>query len=613
MTDSRKLGIGEERTDGMERTKREDGSDGAGSAAPGEAGPALTRRKLLAALGATGFTVAAGGTFMQLAAGSAEAAAGPRVASSVYGGGTTPLGGADPGWANVLDHGAVGDGTADDTAAFQAAAATGRPVLVPPPPSYYRLSGPVSLTNSIFGVGMPEIRMDGPNGQLAKRMFLIVGYAGGGLELSGLYLNGGYSSGTAGEWSHLVYVSHSKNVCVHNNWLHAPYGDCVYIGSDYVAPCENVQVRENVLSNPRRCAVAVVSGRNVRIAANAISDPFPYVSAIDLEPNGSSTGSDLVEDVWIEGNEFYSEIYFVNSYNPNAAYPNRRITIAGNKGKSSYLFRCSTTTGASEHVTIRGNEFYGAGRMITSSNVVKGLEISGNRDYSTGPAGWNVANAVAPVIADNVFDAARTVAVTFQSCQAVRFCGNRIQNTTSSDGAVRFAGSTATSRHLIAGNQMTNVTGGGYYFGNVVTDSLFDGNVTECGVKGILIDATAAGSDLRITESNVFAGAGVPVIGGAYLSKWGTPEIQTKGAAVGWATAVPTSGAWKRGTVLWNAQPSSLSPVGWVCTADGTPGTWATIGTAGGLTATELSIASPNGTVYKVGVTDAGSLTISPA
>ncbi|RKN74874.1 hypothetical protein [Paenibacillus ginsengarvi] len=606
MTEVRKL------EDGMKRM--ENGNEEARleqAANESETGTALTRRKLLAAIGTASMTVAAGGAFMHLLTPAAAAAPGQSVVSSVYSGGTL-LSPADPGWANVLDYGAVGDGTADDTAGFQAAAATGKPILVPAPSAYYKLSAPVELTNSIFGVGMPEIRMDGPNGQLAKRMFLIVGYQGGGLAVSGLYLNGGYSTGTAGEWSHLVYVSYSKNVYVHNNWLHAPYGDCVYIGSDYAAPCENVQVRENVLSNRRRCAVAVVSGRKVRIACNVISDPYPYVAAIDLEPNSSSTGSDLVEDVWIEGNEFYSEIYFVNSYNPNAAYPNRRITIAGNKGKSSYLFRCSTTAGSAEHVTIRDNEFYGTGRMITSSNVLKGLVISRNRDYSTGAAGWNIANAAAPVIADNVFDAARTVAVTFQSCQAIRFSGNQIKNITSSDGAVRFAGSIGTSRHLISGNQMTNVTGGGYFFGNVVTDSLFDGNVTECGVRCILVDAAAAGSDLRITSDNVFTGAGVSVSGGSNLAKWTTPEVQTKGAVVGWATAIPTAGAWKRGTVLWNVQPAAYAPTGWVCTADGTPGTWAPIGTAGGLTATEVKIDSPNGTAYKIGVTDAGALTITP-
>ncbi len=44
------------------------------------------------------------------------------------------------------------------------------------------------------------------------------------------------------------------------------------------------------------------------------------------------------------------------------------------------------------------------------------------------------------------------------------------------------------------------------------------------------------------------------------------------------ATAPPTSGLWSQGDTLWNAQPFSGSPLGWVCTSGGTPGVWSVIG-----------------------------------
>jgi hypothetical protein len=37
--------------------------------------------------------------------------------------------------------------------------------------------------------------------------------------------------------------------------------------------------------------------------------------------------------------------------------------------------------------------------------------------------------------------------------------------------------------------------------------------------------------------------------------------------------AAPTTGTWQRGTICWNRSPSA-DCVGWVCTANGTPGTW---------------------------------------
>lgn len=49
-------------------------------------------------------------------------------------------------------------------------------------------------------------------------------------------------------------------------------------------------------------------------------------------------------------------------------------------------------------------------------------------------------------------------------------------------------------------------------------------------------------------------------------------------ATTGLYSAAPTTGTWKRGTVIYNSTPSSAGFVGWVCTASGTPGTWKTFG-----------------------------------
>ncbi len=624
MTDSqRKLSIGMNQKEGgkLEQLKNEESEVYSALEKNTAEGLQWTRRKLLTALGTTGIAIAAGGAFMNLLNSDAHAEGKDQnVVESVYGTlqskkkSTTYL--SDVGWVNVVDYGAVGDGSTDDTIAFQSAAASGKPIVVPAPVSYYKLTGSVTLTNSIVGVGMPEIRMDQSDGSAGKRMFLIINYNGNGLTVNGLYLNGGYSSGTQEEQAHLVRIVNSKNVYVHNNWLHAPYGDCVYVGSDYIAPSENVYIRENILSNPRRCAVAIVSGRKVWVVRNVISDPYPYVAAIDLEPNSTATNSDLVEDVWIEDNEFYSEIYFINSYNPNVQHSNRRITIAGNKGKSRFFFRCNAAPSITQDVTIRGNEFYGSisdARMIQCSNVVRGLEISNNRDYSTGASGWNIANSASPVVKDNRIESIRAIAVSFTNCSSIQFSGNLIKDINSSYGAVRFAGPQPTGRHQITGNQLVNIGNLGYWFGGVVTDSLFDGNVSECAGKCVQIDAAANGSDLRITTDNVFAGTGTPVVGGTNIRTWTTPEIQTKGIAAGWASSAPASGIWKRGSILWNVQPSTLAPVGWVCLTDGTPGVWESIGYAGAVTASNLKLKSANGTIYNVSVTDAGELTVTLA
>jgi hypothetical protein len=46
-------------------------------------------------------------------------------------------------------------------------------------------------------------------------------------------------------------------------------------------------------------------------------------------------------------------------------------------------------------------------------------------------------------------------------------------------------------------------------------------------------------------------------------------------------TAAPTTGAWARGDIVWNRDAASGGPLGWICTAAGTPGTWVEIRGAG--------------------------------
>ncbi len=72
--------------------------------------------------------------------------------------------------------------------------------------------------------------------------------------------------------------------------------------------------------------------------------------------------------------------------------------------------------------------------------------------------------------------------------------------------------------------------------------------------------------DLIQVDSGVFA-----VNIGPYLLKVGTTTPTNGGI---YASAIPLTGTWKRGTVLWNTAPSAGGTPGWVCVTAGTPGTW---------------------------------------
>ena len=45
------------------------------------------------------------------------------------------------------------------------------------------------------------------------------------------------------------------------------------------------------------------------------------------------------------------------------------------------------------------------------------------------------------------------------------------------------------------------------------------------------------------------------------------------------ASSVPTTGTWKKNTIVWNNNPSVGQPIGWICTESGSPGVWRKFGT----------------------------------
>ena len=53
---------------------------------------------------------------------------------------------------------------------------------------------------------------------------------------------------------------------------------------------------------------------------------------------------------------------------------------------------------------------------------------------------------------------------------------------------------------------------------------------------------------------------------------------QKTGRGVSYASAIPSSGRWMQGEIVYNTLPASGGFVGWVCTASGSPGTWKTFG-----------------------------------
>ena len=73
-------------------------------------------------------------------------------------------------------------------------------------------------------------------------------------------------------------------------------------------------------------------------------------------------------------------------------------------------------------------------------------------------------------------------------------------------------------------------------------------------------------------DDHVIDTGGVTVTehGGNILSQ----EFKIGGCRHGFGTAIPTTGAWLKGDIVYNINPSAAGYVGWICVTAGTPGTW---------------------------------------
>lgn len=88
--------------------------------------------------------------------------------------------------------------------------------------------------------------------------------------------------------------------------------------------------------------------------------------------------------------------------------------------------------------------------------------------------------------------------------------------------------------------------------------------------------------------------------------------------AFGYASAVPTdnSQAYQAGTILFNNIPALGAPLGWLCIADGRPGTWVALTPIGNITPTTLTAAAaiPVGTgILIINGGSGGTYTLAPA
>jgi parallel beta-helix repeat protein len=218
-------------------------------------------------------------------------------------------GGAKPSAADGLAASCPGDCTTDATDCLQAAADAardaGKPLVIPAPTgACYRITHWVQVYGSVVGVDYPLIKVDGATGDSDQSALRVHGYAGAGMWITGLRIDGGWDPTGAtdpggGEWSSGIDLADSANVTIRDNQIQNTAGDSIYLGSNGTGE-SNIIIDGNDLVNAYRCSIAFIHATGVVVTNNTITKLGEYVIALDFEPNDPP--NEQVLDVEIAAN-----------------------------------------------------------------------------------------------------------------------------------------------------------------------------------------------------------------------------------------------------------------------------------------------------------------------
>lgn len=161
---------------------------------------------------------------------------------------------------------------------------------------------------------------------------------------------------------------------------------------------------------------------------------------------------------------------------------------------------------------------------------------------------------------------------------------------------------------IIANNRCTGSASKTIWLVSLESDSSLtrincNGNIMMGGTHGIYIGTSAPGAivdDINVSN-NVVSGNSVASFALTDYSPGQSTNVRFMGnsgsrplansngapavnahnswnSPVGHGTAPPQTGTWQHGSLIYNSAPSPGHPIGWVCTAGGTPGIWKRFG-----------------------------------
>jgi polygalacturonase len=277
---------------------------------------------------------------------------------------------------NVKNKGALGNGSHDDTAAFQAAVnalpSSGGTVYVPAGRYMINALKPIQMRSHT------RLRLD-PSAELmvipnsAGRYHVVKVWNVNNVEIVGGKMTGDRSrhKGTTGEWGYGINISGASKVLVHNVTLSEFWGDGMWIGAtgsgSRLSRSNYVTVNNVVSSHNRRQGLSIGPSQHVYIANSTFKNTQGTLpeAGLDIEPQTQGPADTIrLEKNTFSGNhgngiELHSNIKYITLVGN---------TLTGNRGFGALAV-------SAPYLTITGNN--------ANRNGLAGVGLSGTTHNSS--------------------------------------------------------------------------------------------------------------------------------------------------------------------------------------------------------------------------------------
>lgn len=450
---------------------------------------------------------------------------------------------------SVKDFGAVGDGVTDDTAAIQAAHNASYSVYYPN--GYYNVTGNITLrtgTNIIgSGAGQTVVSLSAAmsNAEDAIYKLLVTDYVNqqGGITVSNIFING------QSRFGHAFYLRNVRFPIFENVWIFNFDGSAIvydYCEEGY-ADFLNINQCGRTSGDPNVTANTTYGQITFSKTSSAIgNNNFLRFNDCTIA-NGRCSGDFLVK------NSTASRIYVNNCQSEvsGTSVGNRDWLIANGNGAIFFVDGCDVDGYRTVFSDVQYVELYASNMRASSTNFL------------------TASNGTSPAMISNCLGGNLTTSAVG---------GYLIENSTFTNLTFNFIA----GKNIINGIVATSITIAdvGYAANLIICDSNFSGNFTSTLNVAIPIRASnvIVGGNLTInSNSGIFVNT--VTTGTAYVSSDNYYQpTQYRTVQIISGTAAPTTGYWKVGSIVYNTVPTAGGTIGFVCTTEGSPGTWKTFG-----------------------------------